>query len=377
MRCLRRPLCSAKAVNERFYWLGFSLVPEIGPKRLHQLLGYFGDLGRAWTASETALRQSGLEPAPLDSLLRVRSRLNLNAQLDRIQSAGVHLLTQADDAYPALLTSLADAPPVLYVKGELTADDARALAIVGTRKATTYGRDAAAYFARQLAEQGFTIVSGLAHGIDAVAHRSAIESGGRTLAVLGTGVDVVYPPDHRQLAQDIMRHGALVSEFPLGTRPDRHNFPRRNRIISGLSLGVLVAEAPENSGALITTTTAADQGRDVFAVPGSIFSPANAGCHRLIQDGAKLVMTVNDVLDELNVAYQAVETRTTTERIAPGSEIEARVLGYLSADALHVDDLVRRSGLPVATVSSTLTLLELKGLARSVGPMLYSLPLQR
>ena len=377
MRSLRRPLCSPNPLSERSYWLGFSLVPDIGPKRLQLLLGYFGDLGRAWHASESTLRQSGLEPAPLASLLQVRGRLNLDAQLERIRSAGVHLLTRADADYPGLLSSLSDAPPVLYVKGELTANDARALAIVGTRKATTYGRDAAGFFARQLAEQGFTIVSGLAHGIDAVAHRSAIESGGRTLAVLGTGVDIVYPPDHRQLALDISQHGALVSEFPMGARADRRNFPRRNRIISGLSLGVLVAEAPENSGALITTTTAAEQGRDVFAVPGSIFGPSSAGCHRLIQDGAKLVVTVEDVLDELKVAYQAVETRTATERIAPGSEIEVRVLAYLSATALHVDDLVRQSGLPVAAVSSTLTLLELKGLARSVGPMLYSLPLQK
>lgn len=364
-------------MNERLYWLGFSLVPDIGPKRLHHLLGYFGDLGRAWHASETTLRQAGLEAAPLASLLQVRSRLNLNAQLERIHKAGVHLLTQADEAYPALLRSLTDAPPVLYVKGELTSDDARALAIVGTRKATTYGRDAAAYFARQLAAQGLTIISGLAHGIDAVAHRSALESGGRTLAVLGTGVDVVYPPDHRQLAQEISQQGALVSEFPLGTRPDRHNFPRRNRIISGLALGVLVVEAPEHSGALITTTTAAEQGREVFAVPGTIFGPASAGCHRLIQDGAKLAMSVEDVLSELNVAYQAVETRATTERLAADSEIERRLQALLTDAPQHVDAIVRSSGLAVALVTSTLTLLELKGLARSVGPMLYSLPLQR
>lgn len=361
-------------MTERLYWLGFSLVPEIGPKRLQQLLGYFGDLGRAWHAGEGTLRSSGLEPVPLRSLLQARGQLDLQAQFDRIQRSGVTLLTRADAAYPGLLDSLPDAPLVLYVKGELTNEDARALAIVGTRKATVYGRDIATLFARELAQQGFTIVSGLAHGIDAAAHRSAIDSGGRTIAVLGTGVDIVYPRDHHQLAQDIARHGALVSEFPLGTRPDRRNFPRRNRIISGLSLGVLVAEAPEHSGALITTTTAADQGRDVFAVPGSIFSPASAGCHRLIQDGAKLVMSVEDVLSELNVAYQTVETRTTTERIAPGSDIEVQILGYLNGDALHVDDLVRQSGLPVAVVSSTLTLLELKGLARSVGPMQYSLP---
>jgi DNA processing protein len=362
-------------VTERLYWLGFSLVPDIGPKRLHALHAHFGDLGRAWHASEGALARSGLEPAPLASLLRVRARLDLHGEMDRVRRAGVQLLTRPDPTYPGLLGRLADAPPVLYVKGDLTDADARALAIVGTRKATVYGRDTAGQLSRQLAEQGFTIVSGLAHGIDAAAHRAAIEAGGRTLAVMGTGVDVVYPRDHARLADEISRHGALVSEFPLGTRPDRRNFPRRNRLISGLSLGVLVAEAPEQSGALITAATAAEQGREVFAVPGSIFSPNSAGCHRLIQDGAKLVQSVEDVLEELNVAYQAIETRATTERIAPGSATEAQVLGYLSREPIHVDLLARASGLPVATVSSTLTLLELKGLARLVGPMQYSLPL--
>lgn len=360
-------------MTEQYYWLGFSLVPEIGPKRLQHLHGYFGELSRAWHAAEPALRRSGLEPAPLASLLKVRAQLDLQAAFDRIQRAGVRLLTRMDADYPGSLTSLADAPPVLYVKGELTPADARALAIVGTRKATTYGRDVAALFARQLAGHGLTIISGLAHGIDAAAHRAAMEAGGRTIAVVGTGVDIVYPRDHHKLADEISRHGALVSEFPLGTRPDRRNFPRRNRLISGLALGVLVAEAPEPSGALITATTAAEQGRDVFAVPGSIFSPASAGCHRLIQDGAKLAQSVEDVLDELNVSYQSVETRTTTERIAPGSDVEARLLSFLGVEPLHVDLLVRLSGLPAATVSSTLTLLELKGLARLVGPMQYSL----
>jgi DNA processing protein len=361
-------------VTERLYWLGFSLVPEIGPRRVEQLLGYFGDLGRAWHASETTLRHSGLEAAPLKSLLHMRSRLDLTAQFTRIHQAGAQFITRADAAYPQPLASLPDAPLVLYVKGDLTEADSRALAIVGTRKATVYGRDVAGHFARELARQGFTIVSGLAHGIDAAAHRAAIECGGRTIAVVGTGIDVVYPSDHRSLAQDISQHGAIISEFPLGTRPDRHNFPRRNRIISGLSLGVLVAEAPEQSGALITTTIAAEQGREVFAVPGSIFGPASAGCHRLIQDGAKLVMSAEDVLDELDIVHRQVETRNVTEKIAPASAVEAQMLGFLNTDGVHVDDIVRRSGLPVAVVSSTLTLLELKGMARSVGPMQYSLP---
>src|SRR5690606_4525989 len=228
----------------------------------------------------------------------------------------------------------------------------------------------------QLVAQGFTVVSGLAHGIDAVAHQTALDSGGRTIAVLGTGIDVIYPADHRALAGRIVESGALVSEFPLGTRPDRRNFPRRNRLISGMSLGVLIAEAPEKSGALITANIAADQGREVFAVPGSIFSPASAGTNRLIQEGAKLVSSVSDVLEELQIAYQAVETRVTTERIAPADGNEALIIQCIGVDPVHIDDVVRRSGLPAATVSGALTLLELKGLVRNVGPMMYALPRQ-
>lgn len=363
-------------MSERKYWLGFSLVPEIGPMRLGQLERHFGQLARAWRASEYELRQVSLDKAPIENLLRLRHQLDLDAYLRRVERLGARIIIRPDDDYPALLKPLIDAPPVLFVKGTLLPRDARALAIVGTRKATVYGRDAAGAFARQLVEQDFTVVSGLAHGIDAVAHQSALDSGGRTLAVLGTGIDVIYPSDHRALAERITDNGALISEFPPGTRPDRRNFPRRNRLISGMSLGVLVAEAPEKSGALITAHVAADQGREVFAVPGSIFNPAATGTHRLIQEGAKLVTSIGDVLEELQIAHQAVETRVTAERIAPADGNEALVIQCLGPEPIHIDDVVRNSGLPTALVSGTLTLLELKGLVRSVGPMLYALPRQ-
>jgi DNA processing protein len=319
------------------------------------------------------LNQSGLEKQPIANILEARKTLDPDAEMAKVHKAGAWLVTLSDDNYPSQLRKLADAPPVLYIKGSLVPPDERALAIVGTRKATAYGRDAAHYFATELAGNSVTIVSGLAEGIDAAAHRGALDGGGRTFAVLGSGIDKIYPRQHGKLAQEIAQNGAIISEFPMGTPPEARNFPRRNRIISGLSLGVLVVEAPEKSGAIITATVAAEQGRDVFAVPGNIFSMTNSGTNRLIQDGAKLVMTVTDILDEFNIVHNNVETRVVTEQIAPANTNEVTILDYLSADPIHIDDLVRMSGLPVAMVSSTLTILELKGLARSVGYMQYCL----
>jgi len=355
------------------YWLGFSLVPEIGPKRLAHLLHWFGDLSSAWEASAAQLLQCGLDKQPTANLLDVRKKINLDAEMAKVERIGARLVTLADDDYPSLLKKLPDAPTLLYVRGTILPEDSHALSMVGTRRATTYGREAAYHLAKQLAGQGVTVISGMAHGIDSAAHKGALEGGGRTIAVLGCGVDVIYPSDNEKLAQQIMGCGALISEFSIGMRPEGRNFPRRNRVISGMALGVMVVEAPDKSGAMITASIAADQGREVFAVPGNIFNPMSTGTNRLIQDGAKLVMTVNDILDELNLVHTAVQTQTVTERIIPANPTEAEVLQHLGADPLHIDDLVRLCGLPVATVSSTLTILELKGLARSIGHMQYCL----
>jgi DNA processing protein len=364
-------------VTDQPFWLGFSLVPEIGAKRLTMLHQAFGSLREAWKASESELRAAGLDHQPLTNVLRTREKLDLEAELVRVKSVGASLITLVDDNYPALLKNLPDAPPVLYIRGTLLPQDYRALSIVGTRRATRYGLDCAHHLAYQLAQNGITIVSGLAHGIDAAAHTGALEAGGRTFAVLGNGVDQIYPRDHRDLAARITTNGALISEFPIGSQPEARHFPRRNRIISGIALGVLVVEAPEKSGALITASTAAEQGRDVFAVPGNIFSAANIGTNRLIQDGAKLVINVGDILDELQIAHEIVQTRTITEQAVPTSEAEQTLLGHLSVEPIHIDDLVRVCGMPISTVSGTLTLLELKGLARMVGHMQYSLEVRR
>ena len=360
-------------MSDQKYWLGFSLVSEIGAKRLAILHSWFGELGKAWTATEAELNQSGLERQPVANILNTRKTLDLDAEMAKVRNAGAWLVTLIDDNYPAQLRKLPDAPPVLYIKGSLVPPDERALGIVGTRKATTYGRDAAHYFAKELAGNGVTVISGLAQGIDAAAHRGALDGGGRTFGVLGSGIDKIYPREHLKLSQEIVQNGAIISEFPIGTPPEARNFPRRNRIISGLSLGVLVVEAPEKSGAMITASVAAEQGRDVFAVPGNIFNMTSGGTNRLIQDGAKLVMNVADILDEFNIVHNNVQTRVVTEQIAPANVNEITILDYLSADPIHIDDLVRMSGLPVPIVSSTLTILELKGLARSVGYMQYCL----
>lgn len=360
-------------MSDTKYWLGFSLVSEIGPRRLAHLLNEFGDLAEAWHATEPRLRQSGLEKQPLQNLLKMRVQLDLDEEMERVRQTGAWVLTAQDSRYPDLLKTLPDAPLVLYVIGTITPEDNLALGIVGTRKATPYGRDAAYEMAKALAANGITVVSGLALGIDALAHKGAIDGNGRTIAVMGCGINQIYPRENHALAREISRQGAIISEFPLNVRPEARNFPRRNRVISGLSLGILVVEAPEASGALITAGIAAEQGREVFAIPGNIFNPNSQGTNRLIQDGAKLVMGIEDILEELNIAQVAMQAKQVTDHIAPADAMERKVVSNLSADPIHVDDLARLCGLPIAHITATLTILELKGLAQKAGPMRYCL----
>ena len=353
----------------RGYWLGFSLVKGIGPARVRALLDAFGDIESAWNASLTDLRRVGLAATLADALIEARARLDLGAELERIDQAGFKLLTWQDATYPERLLEI-DAPPlVLFVRGELEYEDRWAAAIVGTRKPTRYGTDVAHEVALALARNGVTVVSGLARGVDSVAHRAALEAGGRTLAVLGSGVDHIYPPEHRRLAEEIAENGAVLSDYPLGTRPEPGNFPPRNRIISGLALVAVIVEAGDSSGALITAEFAADQGRDVFAVPGSIYSPASRGTNRLIQSGARPLLTADEVLEALNLDVLA--RQETVSEALPEDETERQLLQALAGEPLHVDELGALCGLPMSQVSASLAMLELKGRVRQVGGMHY------
>jgi len=354
------------------YWLGFNLVPHIGPARIRALLAHLGDLETAWSANAATLRSCGLPQNAVEELVRGRARLDLDAELRRVQDLGLRLLTWDNPDYPSLLRQSDQPPPLLYVDGHISSEDDWAVAVVGTRHASAYGKQVASRFARGLAENGVTVVSGLALGIDGIAHRAALEAGGRTIAVLGCGLDTIYPDRHRDLAARIRTSGALVSDYPLGTKPEPGNFPPRNRIISGLSLGTLVVEAGIKSGALITVHFALDQGRETFAVPGNIYNRTSAGTNALLQRGeAKLVCAVEDVLEELNLSM--VPQQRVVRELVPETPTEAALMTHVTSDPVHLDELVRRSGLPTETVSSTLCMMELKGLVRRVENMCYIL----
>ncbi len=334
------------------------------------LEGHFGSLSAAWGASSAQLTQAGLDRRTAANAARSWSRVDPDAELERVQKAGVTALTWRDARYPPRLKEIYDKPPLLYVKGEILPEDERAVAVVGTRKPTAYGREATRQVTSELAKNGLTIVSGLAKGVDGVAHRAALDAGARTIAVMGSGLDVMYPREHAELAKRISENGAVVSEFALGTRPDSQNFPRRNRIISGMSLGTLVTEAPEASGALLTARHALEQDREVFCIPGSILSEMSRGCNRLVRDSAaKLITRAEDVIEELNLS--TVEYQIELAAFFPEDEAQAAVLKYVTFDPIHIDEIIRNSSLASSTVSGALTMMELRGLIRQVGGMNY------
>ncbi len=353
------------------YWVGFSLIPGIGRVRFGHIESYFGSLENAWTAPQAELKHAGLDSGTIESIIACRSGISLEEEMEKIERFGVKALTHHDVDYPSRLKEIYDYPPVIYVRGSLLAEDEWCLAVVGTRRATVYGRQVAEELVADLARSKITIVSGLARGIDSVAHQSALTAGGRTLAVFACGLDIVYPAENTALARNIMQRGALISEYPLGAKPKAENFPRRNRIMSGLSLGVLVIEADEASGAMITAHLALEQNREVFAVPGSILSPASRGTNHLIQEGAKLVRNHTDILEELNLT--SVARQIEMKEMLPATDTEALLMKQLGAEPAHVDEVCRASGLPVSTVSSTLAMMELKGMVKQVGPMNYVL----
>lgn len=352
------------------YWIAFNRAPQIGPAKLQKLLGAFGSLEQAWQASESELTAAGLDKRGLQGLLTTRASLDLDAEVERALRICDRVLTWDDPDYPRLLREIPSAPPVLYVRGELTEQDDWALAVVGTRHASAYGREITRLFATDLAQNQITIVSGLARGIDSEAHRAALDAGGRTVAVLAHGLDQVYPPEHRQLAERISAQGALVSDYPIGALPEPGNFPPRNRIISGLSLGTLVVEGDERSGAMITVDYAQEQDREVFAIPGNLGRRESRGTNQLIRDArAKLVTGVADILEELNL--RQVAEHQSVRAVLPDNPVEASLFKLISSEPTHVDEIREQAGLSIAEVSATLALMELKGLVRQVGGMNY------
>ena len=354
---------------DKRYWIGFNLVKGIGAVRLQALRDHFGDLNLAWQAPLDALQAAGLSRKLAERVAQIRADIDLDKYMARVLAQGIQILTWEDELYPKRLKEIDQPPPVLYERGTLTTEDAWAVAVVGTRRVSAYGRQVTQELATFLANNGVTVVSGLARGVDAIAHQSALNAGGRTIAVLGSGVDRIYPPEHTQLAAKVIASGALLSDYPPGTAPDAANFPPRNRIISGLAMATVVVEAGETSGALITAQFAVDQGREVFAVPGSVLAPQSKGTNRLIAQGAHPLLSAQDVLDVLNLT--CVTEQREVRKILPGNEIEAKLLSVLTHEPLHMDEIRNQTGLPIERVSATLVMMELKGLVRQVGGMNY------
>ncbi|MEE9599320.1 MAG: DNA-processing protein DprA [Anaerolineales bacterium] len=351
------------------YWIGFNLVKGIGPVRLEKLLNYFGDIQSAWEARSYQLQAAGLNETLLQRMIDIRNRISLDVMDQEIINQGIKVLTWDDPEYPDRLRQITQSPFVLYIKGEIDTDDIWAVAIVGTRRYSPYGQQVAENLSHTLAQNGITIISGLARGIDGIAHKAALAAGGRTIAVLGSGLDKLYPPEHRDLANLISKQGALISDYPLGTPPDGSNFPPRNRLISGLSKCVIVIEAGEKSGALITATYAAEQGKEVFSVPGKITAPMSRGTNLLIKQGAHPLLDAQDVLDMLNMTL--VAEQRVVRKALPGDPKEAVLYQTVGDEPLHVDEICSLVDMPIEEVTSTLALMELKGMVRKTFGMKY------
>ncbi|MBI5295985.1 MAG: DNA-protecting protein DprA [Chloroflexi bacterium] len=356
-------------MEDKRYWVGFTLIKGIGAVRLQALIHHFGDLETAWKANPAALAEAGLGGKLVERIVQARESVDLEKISNQITRQGIQILTWEDETYPARLREIDQPPPVLYLRGEYLPDDLFAVAIVGTRRVTPYGRQVTEEIASFLASNGITVVSGLARGVDAVAHTAALKAGGRTIGVLGSGVDRIYPPEHRALAEQMLERGAILSDYAPGTPPDASNFPPRNRIISGLSLAVVVIEAGETSGALITAEFAAEQGREVFSVPGSILAPQSKGTNKLIQQGALPLLSASDLMQALNLTRMGEQK--AARKILPADEVEAQLFAVLGEQPIHVDELRNQTGLPIEKVSATLTMMELKGMVRQVGGMHY------
>jgi DNA processing protein len=358
-------------------WLALHLTPGCGGVTCQKLVAHFGSPQLVLSANQTQLKEVAgwLRKESAEALYGAGKKEIVRAarqELDRADELGVDIISIDEPCYPALLKNIHDPPPVLYVQGNPAMLDCRGIAMVGSRAASSYGRSVAVQLAGGLAKQGYTIISGLALGIDTESHKGALAAGGRTIAVLGCGLDVVYPPSNHLLYKEIAESGAVVSEYPLGTPPDNFRFPARNRIISGLSFGVVVVEATKRSGSLITANHALEQGREIFAVPGRIDSMKSSGSHALLQEGAKLVFNINDIIDELapDITVKASENTLLngTDGLPrePLSPEEEKIYSFLDVYPCSIDEIVRQCGLTPQKANELLLMLELKGVVESL-----------
>lgn len=368
-------------MTSREAYIALNMVDGVGPIRLRALLDRFNEPQAILSATKVDLMQvDGVGEEVARSIIGWREKVDPDAELQRIEKAAVQVVTRDDPEYPKNLREVYDPPIILYVKGTLSERDALSIAVVGSRRTTLYGQDMARKLAYQLGRVGVTVVSGLARGIDTAAHTGTLQAKGRTVAVIGCGIDIVYPAENEKLANEIVeKGGAVVTEFPFGVKPDKQNFPMRNRIISGWSLGTVVVEANLKSGALITANQAAEQGRQVFAVPGRADSILSRGTNKLIKDGAKLTEDAEDILSEFEYllpkrATGQAEEASEGEGTKPAlvlSEMEEKVMAHVGQEETAIDEIIRSSGLTTACVSATLLSLEMKRLVRQLPGKLY------
>ncbi|MFZ5366235.1 MAG: DNA-processing protein DprA [Patescibacteria group bacterium] len=360
-------------VQERKHWIAFSCFTQIGPKRFFLLRKYFGKAEKAWKARKETLLKIGLKEKLVLDFIKFRESFDPPSYFLRLKKLGIETVTFEDKDYPENLKNIDDAPFLLYILGEILAKDSLSIGVVGTRKITSYGKEVTEKLVSDLVASGLTIVSGLAFGVDSVAHNAALSLGGRTIGVWAGGLDSVIPGYRKYLVEKIVKssQGAVVSEFPLGFHPRPETFPQRNRIISGLSLGVLVTEAAEDSGSLITASWAAQQGREVFAVPGPITSQQTAGTAKLLKTGAKLVYNVKDILDELEIERRA--KKEVAREILPENKEEEIILKMLENEVKHIDQIIKETGMDSGKIASILTMMEIKGKIKNLGGMVYAL----
>jgi DNA processing protein len=356
-------------MDDKLYWIALNMIPGVGPVAYRTLISFFHDPERVFRASQKELAAvEGIGEKTIKAIKGFPAEASATKELKKAKDLGVTILTFRDQGYPKNLLQIYDPPPLLYVRGTLDKGDSLMVAVVGSRRGSSYGRAVTKKISKDLSSAGVTVVSGMARGIDTYAHLGALEAGRRTIAVLGCGVDVIYPPESKKLFFDIIDRGAVISEFPLSTPPEGKNFPKRNRVISGVSLGVVIVEATADSGSLITASYALEQGREVFAVPGNVGMATSQGTNRLIKQGAKLVEESQDILAEIVPQYEGMITKYDQPAL---SDEEDGVFQLISHNPLHIDEISRLSSMEIRRVSTVLLELELKGVINQLSGKMF------